>query len=193
MAHTGETVDPQEIDGKIAQIDEKVARLSCLQEELERQRPGKDAPPAAKPASRKMPSAVSAASGCNRKTNQEQDARKGKNRFPRSSRGALLFCFGREYYYKKEKKRCLHTNSIKESAAFLQKRLGDFQPELLLILGSGLGFLAGEVEGPWSSLWRDPPLCPFHSAGSRRAAGVRHAGRTPGDGDGWPLPHLRRL
>ena len=34
-----------------------------------------------------------------------------------------------------------------ESAAFLQKRLGDFQPELLLILGSGLGFLAGEVEG----------------------------------------------
>ncbi len=34
-----------------------------------------------------------------------------------------------------------------ESAAFLQKRLGEFQPELLLILGSGLGFLAGEVEG----------------------------------------------
>ena len=44
MAHTGETVDPQEIDGKIAQIDEKVARLSCLQEELERQRPGKRCP-----------------------------------------------------------------------------------------------------------------------------------------------------
>ena len=44
MAHTGEAVDPQEIDGKIAQIDEKVARLSCLQEELERQRPGKRFP-----------------------------------------------------------------------------------------------------------------------------------------------------
>ena len=44
MAHTGEAVDPQEIDGKIAQIDEKVARLSCLQEELERQRPGKRCP-----------------------------------------------------------------------------------------------------------------------------------------------------
>ena len=44
MAHAGEMVDPQEIDGKIAQIDEKMARLSCLQEELEKQRPGKRCP-----------------------------------------------------------------------------------------------------------------------------------------------------
>ena len=61
-----------------------------------------------------------------------------------------------------------------ESAAFLQKRLGDFQPELLLILGSGLGFLAGEVEGavvvPWQSCWgRRPWWLPTPAAPSTRA------------------------
>ena len=33
-----------------------------------------------------------------------------------------------------------------DSAAFLRTRLGTFQPEVLLILGSGLGFLGDEVE-----------------------------------------------
>lgn len=33
------------------------------------------------------------------------------------------------------------------SAAVLREKLGDFQPEVLLILGSGLGFLADEVAG----------------------------------------------
>ena len=35
-----------------------------------------------------------------------------------------------------------------ESAAALAERLGDFKPEILLILGSGLGDLGDEVERP---------------------------------------------
>ena len=35
-----------------------------------------------------------------------------------------------------------------ESAEFLRRRLGDFNPEVLMILGSGLGFLGDEVVGP---------------------------------------------
>ena len=107
MAHTGEAVDPQEIDGKIAQIDEKVARLSCLQEE-----------PAAKLASRKMPSAVSAASGCNRKTNQEQDAPEGKEPVPPVFPGRPALLFWKGILLQKGEKRCLHTNSIKKAPLF---------------------------------------------------------------------------
>lgn len=33
-------------------------------------------------------------------------------------------------------------------AEYLQKQLGNFRPEVLLILGSGLGFLGDEVEHP---------------------------------------------
>lgn len=36
----------------------------------------------------------------------------------------------------------------KESAAFLRSRIGDFSPQVLMILGSGLGFLADRLEGP---------------------------------------------
>ena len=35
-----------------------------------------------------------------------------------------------------------------ESAAAIRARIGDFQPQMLLILGSGLGFLGDEVENP---------------------------------------------
>ncbi len=35
-----------------------------------------------------------------------------------------------------------------ESAEFIKSRLGDFVPEVLIILGSGLGFMADEVEEP---------------------------------------------
>ena len=35
-----------------------------------------------------------------------------------------------------------------ESAAAIRARIGDFQPQVLLILGSGLGFLGDEVENP---------------------------------------------
>ena len=70
-----------------------------------------------------------------------------------------------------------------ESAAFLQKRLGDFQPELLLILGSGLGFLAGEVEGAVVIPYGEIP----HFA---RSTAPDHAGRlvcgSPGSGSTRP-------
>lgn len=35
-----------------------------------------------------------------------------------------------------------------ESAAYLRGQIGDFRPEVLMILGSGLGFLADELECP---------------------------------------------
>ena len=35
-----------------------------------------------------------------------------------------------------------------ESAAYLRGQIGDFRPEVLMILGSGLGFLADELERP---------------------------------------------
>ncbi|MGM9537010.1 MAG: purine-nucleoside phosphorylase [Candidatus Onthomonas sp.] len=35
-----------------------------------------------------------------------------------------------------------------ESAAYLRGQIGDFRPEVLMILGSGLGFLADELEQP---------------------------------------------
>ena len=42
-----------------------------------------------------------------------------------------------------------HTlEQLRESARVLEARLGDFRPRCLLILGSGLGALADEVEGP---------------------------------------------
>lgn len=36
----------------------------------------------------------------------------------------------------------------KESADYISSKLGDFKPEILIILGSGLGFLGDEVEQP---------------------------------------------
>lgn len=35
-----------------------------------------------------------------------------------------------------------------ESAAYIRQKIGAFQPEILLVLGSGLGFLAEQVENP---------------------------------------------
>ena len=37
---------------------------------------------------------------------------------------------------------------VQESAQALREKLGAFRPEVLLILGSGLGALADEVESP---------------------------------------------
>lgn len=44
-----------------------------------------------------------------------------------------------------------------ESAFALQKRLGCFRPELLLILGTGLGGLGGEVENPIAIPYSEVP------------------------------------
>ncbi len=44
-----------------------------------------------------------------------------------------------------------------ESAAVIKSRLGDFVPETLIILGSGLGFMANEVEEPIYISYKDIP------------------------------------
>ena len=44
-----------------------------------------------------------------------------------------------------------------ESAQALRRRLGNFRPEVLLILGSGLGFLGDVVEDPVCVSYRDIP------------------------------------
>ena len=44
-----------------------------------------------------------------------------------------------------------------ESADFLRRRLGDFIPETLMILGSGLGFLGDVVEDPIAVAYGDIP------------------------------------
>jgi len=42
----------------------------------------------------------------------------------------------------------LSFSCYQESAAAIREKIGDFQPQVLLILGSGLGFLGDEVENP---------------------------------------------
>lgn len=44
-----------------------------------------------------------------------------------------------------------------QSAAFLHDRLGDFTPQVAMVLGSGLGFLGDEVENPIAVDYRDIP------------------------------------
>ncbi|MCC8100665.1 MAG: purine-nucleoside phosphorylase [Clostridiales bacterium] len=57
-----------------------------------------------------------------------------------------------------------------ESADYLSARLGGFRPEVLLILGSGLGYLADQVEEPLAVPYGDIP----HFA---RSTAPGHAGR----------------
>ncbi|MCD7919458.1 MAG: purine-nucleoside phosphorylase [Clostridiales bacterium] len=57
-----------------------------------------------------------------------------------------------------------------ESADYLSARLGGFRPEVLLILGSGLGYLADQVEDPLAVPYEDIP----HFA---RSTAPGHAGR----------------
>ena len=45
----------------------------------------------------------------------------------------------------------------KQSAGFLRSRIGDFAPEIFLVLGSGLGFLAEEVSDPIAIPYADIP------------------------------------
>ena len=44
-----------------------------------------------------------------------------------------------------------------ESADFIRYRIGDFQPRIAMILGSGLGFLGDRVENPVAVSYRDIP------------------------------------
>lgn len=45
----------------------------------------------------------------------------------------------------------------RESADFLRSRIGDFQPRVLMILGSGLGFLGDQVSSPTAVSYREIP------------------------------------
>lgn len=45
----------------------------------------------------------------------------------------------------------------KKSAEYITKKLGDFKPQILLVLGSGLGFLGDEVENPIYVDYKDIP------------------------------------
>ena len=57
-----------------------------------------------------------------------------------------------------------------ESAAAVRAKLGDFQPEVLLILGSGLGFLADTVENGISIPYGEVPHM-------RQSTAIGHVGR----------------
>lgn len=48
-------------------------------------------------------------------------------------------------------------SDYEESAAFLRRAIGDLTPEVLMILGSGLGFLGNEVEDPVFVSYADIP------------------------------------
>ena len=57
-----------------------------------------------------------------------------------------------------------------ESAAAVRAKMGDFQPEVLLILGSGLGFLADTVENGISIPYGEVPHM-------RQSTAIGHVGR----------------
>ena len=55
-----------------------------------------------------------------------------------------------------------------EAADFLRAKIGTFSPEVLLILGTGVGYLADEVENPIVIPYRDVPYMPVSTAGSHK-------------------------
>ena len=65
------------------------------------------------------------------------------------------------------------------SAEYLRGRLGDFSPEVLLILGSGLGFLGDEVEN-LCGLRGHSLFQAFHRPRPQGTLCVRHAQREKG-------------
>ncbi len=48
-------------------------------------------------------------------------------------------------------------SAYKEAADFLKEKIGDFQPEMLVILGTGVGYLAEEVEDPIVISYKEVP------------------------------------
>jgi purine-nucleoside phosphorylase len=61
-------------------------------------------------------------------------------------------------------------SSITEAADFIRAKLGDFQPEIALTLGSGMGIIADEVENPVRIPYADIPHYPVSTVKG-------HAGR----------------
>ena len=80
---------------------------------------------------------------------------------------------------------------LRESARVLEARLGDFRPRCLLILGSGLGALADEVEGPVAVPYGEVPhMRRLHRPGPRGPLRLRPPGGAGRGGDAGPAPHL---
>jgi purine-nucleoside phosphorylase len=72
--------------------------------------------------------------------------------------------------------------AYRESADFLKDRLGDFVPEVAMVLGSGLGFLGDVVEHPVFVDYRDIPhfkvsTAPGHQGGWSSACSAAGAWR----------------
>ena len=82
----------------------------------------------------------------------------------------------------------------RESARAVRARLGDFAPQIAMVLGSGLGSLGDQVEDPIFVDYRDIPhfKC-LHRPGTQGAAGVRHPGGPAGGRDAGADAPLRGL
>lgn len=78
-----------------------------------------------------------------------------------------------------------------QSAAYRRERIGAREPEVLLILGSGLGFLGDRVEDAVKiPLRRDSPFPVLYGARSCGVSGGRPSGRQGSSCDAGPFPHL---
>ena len=78
-----------------------------------------------------------------------------------------------------------------QSADYLRGQIGTFTPKVLLILGSGLGYLANEVENPIAVSYGDIPHFMTSTAPwSCRPSGLRSAGRAGCGHDAGAVPPL---
>ena len=77
-----------------------------------------------------------------------------------------------------------------EKTAEYVKQRAPFVPEIALILGTGLGPLAGQIENP---VTLDSEFSGFHRAGPRRKADLRHARGKEARVHVRKIPYLRGL
>ena len=73
------------------------------------------------------------------------------------------------------------TAAARRSAEAIRQRIGDAEPEIALILGSGLGGLADDIENAVRVPFADIPVFPEPTVLGHRSAGVRAPWRTRGD------------
>lgn len=78
-----------------------------------------------------------------------------------------------------------------QSADYLRSQIGAFTPKVLLILGSGLGYLANEVENPIAVPYGDIPHFMTSTApGHAGPAGLWPIGRAGCGHDAGTVPPL---
>ena len=71
-----------------------------------------------------------------------------------------------------------------QAADLLRSRIGGFSPEVLLILGTGIGYLAESIEDPVVVPYREVPHMPVSTASSPCRKPLSSAGWP--DGVSWP-------